>query len=515
MNVYEKYYRRSYNSIAKLLNTFRYGYSEKAMMEYINELIFAKDNNNQIFLEERSKIIYTLIISLLGLNKESMENTGKITKYQKSFHTLNMRSMNLENEVKRKLELFDSERVLSTDFDDWLSITLPILTDTTNYDHLKRVRNGLLHSNFYIDDSNFKLNIAHIKIKNYYEAEIIEPEFNAFIINYFSNLSVLGLSEQIYTHNFSYKNIIKNKTELIEALRKLVITKLNYSNVKDIDGETPESIIVESAFENGTINYAKYHDRLFCNSNFELDINKCQEMILEEKEITHVLDYIEKEFGNTFYEMDERMQKEAIIAHVEYMINPKKDISAWLIRFIYLFNSILGTNIDRESFCYDGLDSESCYPALLILKSYLIIYRLQNNNLDKLDYSKINFDFNDPKIDLLSKNADDSLCVENLFLDSFNKIKKRSELTDLEIWNNVVCEVFRNSLAHGNAFSYIDLETGEQYIEFKDINKKKGTIRVIRMSLEKLEQFLNSDAFLPKHCKQREDSIVLSRKKSE
>ena len=48
-------------------------------------------------------------------------------------------------------------------------------------------------------------------------------------------------------------------------------------------------------------------------------------------------------------------------------------------------------------------------------------------------------------------------------------------------------------------------------IEFKDIDKKKGIIRVLELPINKLEKFLNSKAFHPKNCYQNKGEKVLKR----
>ena len=60
-----------------------------------------------------------------------------------------------------------------------------------------------------------------------------------------------------------------------------------------------------------------------------------------------------------------------------------------------LFTSLFNDKFSINFFDGDEFGTESCYAALMVLKSYSIIYRLQNNNFDEIDYSKINFDIND------------------------------------------------------------------------------------------------------------------------
>ena len=196
MNVYEKYYRRSYNAVFKLIETYQKGYKKDVMWKFRENLLNDLNIKEKVIVEEQMSILYSILIATLGLNKESIEKTEKISEY-KNLHSVGLRNMSLPLSYKNRLNQFDFQRVRNTDFDDWLSIIVDIASDQTNKDHLRRIRNGLLHSNFYIEEDFPALNIAHIKIKNYYEAEILEPELRTFIFDYFSNIEEMGIIENI------------------------------------------------------------------------------------------------------------------------------------------------------------------------------------------------------------------------------------------------------------------------------------------------------------------------------
>ena len=141
------------------------------------------------------------------------------------------------------------------------------------------------------------------------------------------------------------------------------------------------------------------------------------------------------------------------------------------------------------------------------------MYRLQNNNFDEVDYSKINFDIEDKDIYLYSENKDKTPITENYFEKSFEKEKNKGILIDdKQIWNKIICEVVRDSLAHGNIRTFISPIDLKPMIELKDIDPKKGTTRALIFSLSRYEQFLKSEAFLPGNCYRKEESKVLVKK---
>lgn len=515
MNAYEKYYRRSYNAISKLIKAYQNGYKKDVMWNFRENLLDDLKTGEKVIVEEQTSILYSILIASLGLNKEGIERTEKIMDY-KNLHNVGLRTMSLPLSYKNRLEQFDSQRVRKTDLDDWLSIIVNIPSDKTNKDHLRRVRNGLLHSNFYIEEDFPALNIAHIKIKNYYEAEILEPELSTFIFNYFSNFEGMGITENLALYKFpKMDGSVKNQNQLETILKDLNIIFIIYDNLIDMKKQTPELVLFELAKKSGNVDMHKFAKQLMKLDNF-INLN-VQEKNLGEFDsiIKDVIIYIEKQYGEKFYQLMEKSQKEIIMGYLGSIINPKKGVSVWFIKFWYFYFHLFNNKQTIDNVMYEEEVLNDLLPALLILKSYSIIYRLQNNNFEEIDYSKINFDFSTTDIKFESQSNGRDNCDVDYFLESFNKLNNKENYTEQEIWNKVICDVFRNSLAHGNVRPYIDLDENKYYIEFKDVNKKQGTARVISLSMDKLQQFLDSEAFLPRNCiLKNENNKILSKKKN-
>ena len=168
MDAYERYYRRSYNAINRLIEVYKNGYIKEDTLKFIEELKSKYLSNPKVAQSEINNIMFTTMIALLGLNKEEIENTGKITEYKKNNNQLDISTMSFTKEQELRLKNFFDSKVVSTDFDSWLSIKINPNTDTENIDYLRRVRNCLLHSNFYIDEENVLLTITKIKTKSYF-----------------------------------------------------------------------------------------------------------------------------------------------------------------------------------------------------------------------------------------------------------------------------------------------------------------------------------------------------------
>lgn len=512
MNCFQKYYRRSYNALNKLIEIYKNGYNKNRTFQFQSSSKLDFMRNQRVMLEEQGNFVFTTMVALLGLNKESIENTGKFEEYAKNTFLANLRTQGLASPLMARINLFDNMRVRETDFDNWLSIQIDIPGDTKNIDHLKRVRNGLLHSNFYVDDEFPELNIAHIKTKSYYESEVLGPEFNMFVLEYFSNIKELGLTEKIYTYTI-LSGDIKTREQLFLVLKELYINIFNYDKLKTMCNNTPE-LLMKECNNNGVVDFDAFIEKMKKAQNYDnFSIDSRQLSLME---MAHMFIYIERNYGDEFFEMSYDKQHAIISSHLQYLLNPKREISNWLVHFSYLYSTLYNGRFNPMFFEGDEFATESCYPALMILKAYLIMYRMQQTDFAEIDYDNIYDITSDSLVQLLSENLKDPNDITNYFKESFDSEKaKRVLTTDKEIWNKVICEVIRNSLAHGNVIPSINIKTFEAEIELIDVDKKHDTARKIKMPLKTFEKFLNSEAFQPRNCYAKDETLTLNRKKSE
>ena len=505
MNNNEKYYRRSYNAIERLIKTYRNGYSKENMLKFRSELQRLLISNPKVYRSEFNNLMFTTNIALLGLNKESMENSGKFDEYKKNIFSVNLGNISEEQDLRLK-EFYNSNTV-PNDFDNWLSISKGVDSDTENIDHLRRVRNALLHSNFSIDEDTPELLITKLKTKSYYEAELFNLEFNMFVTQYFSNIDSLGLSEVMHLFNISPVQI-KNKDMLEKILELVTINEISYKNLKDFNEKSPELILKECLRKDFYVNMKKFLKDIDNSKNFD-DFN-IYTGVINKNYINYIIKHIEKTYGEKFYTYDYEVQDGIISTYLRYLLNPKTELSNWMTHFWYLHASVNNPKFNPSFFDGDEYGFESCYPALMVLKSYLVLYRLQNNDFDEIDYSKIDLDPAELLINLTSANVDGSPVTGNYINDSIAKEINKGILKDpFHIINKIACEIIRDSLAHGNIKTSIDATTLKPIIEFKDIYK--NNIRILTLPISSLEKFLNSEAFLPKNCYQKDDEKVLKK----
>ncbi len=506
MNAYEKYYRRSYNAITRLIDSYKKGYQEDKMFDFRKNLLTSGINPSILF-EEQADIMFTIAVALLGLNKESIEHTEKFTEYKKSEGMVNIRENITNPTTKKIIDLFDSKKVINTDLDNWLSIIKNIPSDISNLDHIKRVRNGLLHSNFYVEGDNPYSQIVHIKTKSYYESELLSSQFQHYVFEYFSNIDKLSITEKMCFYLMDTENQIKSREDLVVGLLKMCVVEYTYNNLKSVVKNTPETIFVKSVDERYKLNYKEIIKKMNRTKNFENFKETTRN--LSPAEISYLFVYIEKNYGDEFYKMDVDTQCGIITTQLQYRLLPKKEISNWLMHFWYLYSTLFNGSFHKEFFRGDEFSNDSCFSSLMILKAYLIMYRMQASDFDEIDYSKVDFDRSDPKTNLVSLHTKMEITTEDYFQESFDKEKAKGvHLSDDDIWNKVISEVIRNSLAHGNVRPYQDNSLANM-IEFTDVDPKNGSVRKIQMPLEKFEVFLNSMAFSPSYCYKKEEEAVI------
>ena len=61
---------------------------------------------------------------------------------------------------------------------------------------------------------------------------------------------------------------------------------------------------------------------------------------LKDKTIDFLERYIDKKFGTEFYKMDSFVQIGIITTQLQFILNPKREISNWFTHFWYLYSGL-------------------------------------------------------------------------------------------------------------------------------------------------------------------------------
>ena len=507
-----KYYIRAFKLLNQLYETYRNGFDKIKLKEFIDKQNIEGYNNSKILAERKHSLILTIIIAFIGLNKETIEKSETIDNYNDIKVFNDIRKEYFFQDTKKLLVDFDNIISKNDIFNNWLKI-IEGPVDATNIQIMKSIRNGLLHSNFTFEMNSEEISFTTIKIKKYYKSKILNNNFINFAINYFSNCGGLSIRDKTTLLHFPIiKNRINNELELKEFLKEIHIQVIS-NKQKNYDGTNSLNMKLIDTLDKDNIAELKKLKKII-KEQIEQgnDINEeCG--ILKPEMINYLITIINSLFTN-FYKEELKDQIELIRNIICYTTNSKDTINNWLSHFYgVIFN--IGNDIfdiNSEYFKDDKYSNFCCFEALAILKSYLILYRLQNvkNNdtnstkFDELQYDKINIDWNKNNIIFRALNKD-NVEDNNIFNDLYSKkYEKYPEKTDTEIWNMVICEHIRNSLAHGNIDTFIDDETLEHLICFTDIDTKNKKTKSIIIPLKEYEIFLDSEAFLPTNCYKKE-----------
>lgn len=490
------HYKRGMYYINKLIDTFPSGEYVQKYEDDFFEKQYHRFKHNKIAAFDVNNFNFLCMLTLTGLNKEAIERSGNTQDYKYKIdynyastiktnaHDFTVTSLLLEEYLKD----FENNRRYSSEYDEWLSINN--LNNLANYDYnyLSKVRNSFMHSeynfNLFLGYGPLLANIRNTDYTNF-SAMIHLPKFFEFGKHYFSNDGFFGIIDNLYVmrceNGLSDVDAILDEVTFLDFLQnKLEVNKVNYSN----DLRSKDTL----------------EKRLFVDRKITVD-RFCREQSLEnitlsEDDIDNIFNMIMYSYGDKFYKFDKELKMRIITSAVKYRLDPKAIMSGWIMHF-YLYNTcaIRGIKTDDKF-----VSTFAMMPTLYILKSYLVLYRLQNKELanyeidldliEETDYEyDINY-YNDYKLKLINI---------GIILDEEQYKKK------------YFCEVFRDALAHGNLRVDFRKDSNgniSQYLCFSDIWKSR--VREVALSVNELDKFLSSVAFNGKDLTDRGKSYSLS-----
>lgn len=469
------HYKRGMYYIDKLIKLFPNGRYDKENELLFSEKEYDRFRNYYIASFDLNNFMIICSISLMGLNKEAIEKSGNNKEYKYILDYSNVDFSNMPIEVIEFFNAFNNNRVIESDYDEWLSIDNINILPNFDYNYLFNVRNSFMHSEY-----NFELLkgympiVANIKNGNYtnFSAKVFIPKYFEFIKHYFGNDVFFGVADSVYGYDIEDKVAnVNNDLELKDyIINKIKINKYSYDNKLKAN--------------------RIYEKNLLKNNNIISDYDKKKHNILEnpvilnQDDVEQIVLSIKSYYGEDFYKLDKNNKFNIIASAIRYRLDTKGVISTWIIHFYRLISGVIKNEYYNDQFSSMFVMK----PTLLLLKSYLILYRLQNKELANydIDYSLVNsfkFDYdlnyyNDYKVKLGNKGI---LVSEDEYMVRY------------------FAEVFRDSLAHGNVDTFFKDENGviNQYFKFSD--KWKTKERNIIIDINELEKFLASECFAPKN----------------
>lgn len=484
----ERYYRRTYNIIETLREAYKDGYSPKTFKEFCNVMALKRKN---IIDEEISCVSITIAAALLGLNKERIERTGKHSDYKNIIDEFDIRDLPIKSTYRKMIEDFDKKNIMETGYENFLSIIDNKNPNFTKDESIKAIRNAFMHSQYeLIDNDGFYT--TKIKNKKYFEAELLNDNFIYFIISYFGNLPKLGLTEKFVFYSTQSHLPLENDALLKEYLSNVEVRVMKTASNEPYDGENT----FEKKF------YDKYYEKEFENDELEVVLKRFEKrgitfdknnFKLDEKTKKIVFELIKKQYGDDFYKYDQTKKVNLVYFYFEYMYENARNISNWLVHYYYAFKK--GNAADMSFFTNDEYLNFSNEMSILILKAYLILFRIQSPYFNDIDYELLDIDINE----LVLISYEDGN-VANLFKEDMDKLREKNIYTDSEINKMVINSNIRDSLAHGNVSTFFDYDVNNEikhYIKLENIYENKN--RVIKMDIDNFRKYLDSEAFLPRN----------------
>lgn len=519
------HYKRGIYIIDKIIDTISKGNDAQAM----NSLLLwlhqrAIGSNHALGIYDINNFLLCVSTTLMGLNKESMEKSSnfKNYKYKIKYRTFDdyynenkriwygdkkltlQEELFLKKMVKQSYDLtfpdLEDQRILTTDFDDWLCITGMNSLPSFDYNFIFNVRNAFMHSSYVpiYNKEHHNFYLVDVQNDNYtkFRGLINYTSFSEFIKFYFGNTIHFGLMDNVCFFEKHSQDGIHSKEELLKVLSELRYTKICLENKSLDQGSIYEKDLLRELHKNdGAILMSK------------LDEMPLQKEIhtLSDEEITKVMLFVKKDLGDKFYELSDKEQTQVLYAYVKAMVDPKHFLNDAIF---YFFGLIRGCVINPAQ--YEGEHTNSVdlafseIPALLLIKSYMILYRLQSKYLEEIDFNLLS--------DVDFTYEEDNLYKYDIYNHFKDKLTKKGIIvSDKEYQKRYFCEIIRDALAHGNIS--LDIASKGDDISYNLIfsDEYKGKKRKITISMEEYQKFLSSEAFDPKYCQAKDMDKPLSR----
>jgi len=497
METEKKYFTLANRYINKLIKLYENDYFSISDLDRM-ELNFIKDeavrtkSNEILAYKECFCFIMNYLVTITGLNKSELEEKGYINNYETiDVNEINNVYASYKSLAPEIIKEFEKDKIYSDKYDSIICLT--------DYDNLEsdlfyNIRNALLHSEFcpHSDRNDYTVNIFDFKNTDYHKisGKLLTLTFQMFLIEYYSNVFATIASD---INVFQLERLKNNKIENVKELKK----ELNIMKVFKVKNDYQNKInkelfkMINQKYANQKENEVTIEDLQQINAYFSDDDKKSIET--EKANIMFLL--IQKYYGNSFYKMNISEQKNCIYAAYNYLDNPKKSISEWLIHFYDIITAASGVEQSIKKFL--GSNKWALKPALYMMKLYNCLYVMQNKSFGDIPLDKLN---------LPNNNVFYRENINGLFNLSFQKYKmKYNNLSNEGIYKLIYLEIIRNSLAHGKiSFKYEQNNVGELEEIIIFVDKHKAKERMVSLKLVDVKKIIDSECFLSQNVRIKE-----------
>ena len=456
----------------------------------------------------------TLILStLIGLNREKLELANSQTESKTLFQYKDYESdMKIFYSPTYYEDGYESSKKLSQQLnfnpneEGYFPYMLEIIQDDNKnrpYDYVSKIRNALLHSEFYLESPE----ILHIQNHDddgniTFEGRLLVFSFAMFVIDFFGTN---GVSDCFPLYNQLNIKEFKNQKSLVEYLSDFKSILFKFKKIPEkykFKGKDALFSRINSCFGIDSMEQKDIIEELceLKKEGFDFEVG---EQDLTNTGIIDMYNYILNRYTQVF-------KNPQVVNHVAALLklqmNPIPEITNCLGNMItyisykkeYLMHNQTANANLLEELKYDEYCDTAFKYATILLKSNIISYAMECEEFEDIDYSLIStkgIEFDNEKelerrIKINTENGMD-----------YNSAKAK-----------VALETIRNSLAHGGERISVTITPGLK-LHLTDIYHKVTPLG-ITSDLETINTLLSSVVFEPKNIKLKEKGKTIIKKRT-
>lgn len=507
-----EFYTKAYNQMKKLEQLyFEYFSLDKIKVDIVKSGITQTMSQKEKEYDELVALETMILSTLIGLNREKLELANSQTEGRTLFQYKDYESdMKIFYSPSYYEDGYESSKKLSKklnfnpDEEGHFPYMLEIIQDDNKnrpYDYVSKIRNALLHSEFYLESPE----ILHIQNHDddgnvTFEGRLLVFSFSMFVIDFFGTN---GVSDCFPLYNQLDVKEFKKQKDLVEYLQDFKSILFQFNKIPEkykFSGKDALFGRINSCFGLDSLEQKDIIQELceLKKEGFDFSVG---EQCLTHSGTIDMYNYILSRYKKVF-------KNPQVVNHVaallKLQLNPIPEISNCLGNMItylsykkeYLMhNSSVNPKL-LDELKYDEYCDTAFKYAITMLKSNLISYAIECGEFEDIDYSGIS--------------------TSKIKFDDKNELQRR---IDINVANGmeynsakakVTFETIRNALAHGGERISLTITPGLQ-VHLNDIYHKVTPLG-LTTDLRTINTLLSDPVFEPENIKLKEKGKTLTKK---
>ena len=506
-----EFYKNLYNAIEKLEKLYKDYFSLDIIKADIcrSKYVLSPSQQQKEYMELVT-LESSILATMIALNKEKLEqansNIAEKNLFKYKDYESSMKIICNDGSFKEGIESSkDLCKILDFNKDENgpFPYMLEILKDNNKqrpYDYISKIRNALLHAEYYLENNEILHIQNHDDFGNLtFDANLLMFSFAIFVKDFFGEQ---GVDSSFFFYEHLGYECIRNESELIEFLCNFNCYEVKFTKLPSTHTFNGRDALYHrlcSCFKLDSSEEKDIKEELekLKLEGFEFSI---QQQKLSKEQIVNITTFVNKRYKCLFNNKD-------VLKHISSLVklqfNPIAEITNCLDNILsYILHKksflISGDFTDKdllEELKYDEYCDVAFLYTLTILKSHIINYVIECN-----EFENISLDFDISNITIsVQKEFDrrkNSLMLEGLSSKQAN--------------NKIILEIIRNALAHGaDRFKLsVDIPLKINLIDIYPNIPNLG----IETNLNTLNNLFSIEEFRPENIKLK-DNKVLSKNK--